>query len=95
MRKNISNEALREHLAECMERLLDPELVDTPEKAQTEINKAKSMQELVSAAIEISQVEIEEKKTVIEAMKVAGQWNYDLNKIPALGIEETKPEKKY
>ena len=76
--KNTSNEAMQNHLCEMMERLLDDELFQDKEKAEQELKRASVMSELVSTSLEMQKVENQKNEILVNAMDIAGKWNYHI-----------------
>ena len=89
MAKATSNETIKEHLCEMMERLLDDSLFEDPEKAKVEIERAKTLNSIVASTLDIQKIEVEKKRTVVEAMDVAGRWNYKIGEIKQM-LDETR-----
>lgn len=88
MGMKVKNSDMQEHLCEMMERLLDDELMKDPKKAQIEIQKAQSLNQLVSTSLEMQKVEQENKKILIAAVRTARDCNIKTDEVTnLLGIE--------
>lgn len=68
---------LHNHLMAEMERLGDEDLLNSPEKIQNEVNRAKAMVEISSSITELGRMQI-------EALRVAGEYNYKKSEMPLL-----------
>lgn len=89
--KQVGKMSILEHLACAMEDLNDESFLEDPEKAKLQLNKARAISELASQYTEVIKTEQEEKKIIIEAMNVAGKWNYNPQELPKeLGFKKTQ-----
>ena len=80
--KQVGKMSILEHLACAMEDLNDESFPADPEKAKLLLDKAKAISELASQYTDAIKTEQEEKKIIIEAMNVAGKWNYNPQDLP-------------
>lgn len=80
--KKTGSMSILEHLACAMEDLNDEHFIDNPEKAKLLIEKSRALTELATQYTEVIKCDQEEKRLVIDAMNVAGKWNYQLKGIP-------------
>ena len=80
--KQVGKMSVLEHLACAMEDLNDESFLENPEQAKLQIEKARAITELASQYTEVIKTEQEEKKIIIEAMNVAGKWNYNPQDLP-------------
>lgn len=60
-----------------IERLSDETLLNTPEKITTEVARAKAMVDVTSSITEIGRLQL-------EALRVAGEYNYNKGDMPLL-----------
>lgn len=68
---------LHNHLMSEIERLSDETLLDTPERITTEVARAKAMVDVTSSITEIGRLQL-------EALRVAGEYNYNKGDMPLL-----------
>lgn len=88
MGMKVKNSDMQEHLCEMMERLLDDDLMKDPKKAQIEIQKAQSLNQLVSTSLEMQKVEQENKRILLSAVRTARECNIKTGEVTnLLGIE--------
>lgn len=89
--KQVGKMSILEHLACAMEDLNDEDFLNDPDKAKLQLDKARAISELASQYTEVIRTEQEDKKIIIEAMNVAGKWNYNTNELPKeLGFKTAK-----
>lgn len=87
--KKTGRMSILEHLACAMEDLNDETFIDDPEKAKLLIEKSRALSELATQYTNVIKTDQEEKRLIIDAMDVAGKWNYNKNELPlALGFRE-------
>lgn len=89
--KQVGKMSVLEHLACAMEDLNEESFLENPEQAKLQIEKARAITELASQYTEVIKTEQEDKKIMIEAMNVAGKWNYNTKELPKeLGFKTAK-----
>ena len=89
--KQVGKMSILEHLACAMEDLNDEDFLNDPDKAKLQLDKARAISELASQYTEVIRTEQEDKKIIIEAMNVAGKWNYNTKELPKeLGFKIAK-----
>ena len=89
--KQVGKMSILEHLACAMEDLNDESFLEDPEKAKLQLDKARAISELASQYTEVIKTDQEEKKIIIEAINVAGKWNYKPQDLPKeLGFNKTQ-----
>ena len=87
----VDKNTLLEHLSSAIEMITDKSLKNNPEETKLAIEKARALSELATNYVDIIKTDQEEKKIIIEAMNVAGKWNYNRNELPkALGFNTEK-----
>lgn len=80
--KQIGKMSVLEHLACAMEDLNEESFLENPEQAKLQIEKARAITELASQYTEVIKTKQEEKKIILEAMDIAGKWNYNIKDFP-------------
>lgn len=89
--KQTGSMTILEHLACAMEDLNDKDFQKDPEEAKLLIEKSRALSELAARYTDVIRTDQEEKRIIIEAMNVAGKWNYDRKEFPkALGFNTEK-----
>lgn len=87
--KQTGSMTILEHLACAMEDLNDENFIDDPEKAKLLIEKSRALSELATQYTNVIKTDQEEKRLIIDAMNVAGKWNYNKDELPlALGFRK-------
>lgn len=85
--KATSNEKIQEHLCEMMERLLDDDLFQDVEKGKSEIAKAQAMSSLVTASIEMQELNNQRNQTMLQAIKVFTALGYSIDEMKLIGVQ--------
>lgn len=80
--KQVGKMSVLEHLACAMEDLNDESFLENPEQAKLQIEKARAVSELAARYTDVIRTDQEDKRIIIEAMNVAGKWNYNKNELP-------------
>lgn len=80
----IDKNTLLEHLSSAIEMLTDKSLQNNPEETKLAIEKARAMSELATTYVNVIKTDQDEKRIVIEAINVAGKWNYKNNELPSI-----------
>lgn len=80
--KQVGKMSILEHLACAMEDLNEESFLENPEQAKLQIEKARAITELASQYTEVIKTEQEEKKIILEAMDIAGKWDYNIKDLP-------------
>lgn len=80
--KQTGSMTILEHLACAMEDLNDENFQKDPEEAKLLIEKSRALSELAARYTDVIRTDQEEKRIIIEAMNVAGKWNYNKNELP-------------
>lgn len=89
--KQTGSMTILEHLACAMEDLNSEDFTKDPEQAKLLIEKSKAMSDLAAQYTNVIKTDQEEKRIIIEAMNVAGKWNYQKNEMTELlRITESK-----
>lgn len=78
----IDKNTLLEHLSSAIEMLSDKKLDNDKEKTKLAIEKARTMSELANTYVNVIKTDQEEKRIIIDAMDIAGKWNYKRNELP-------------
>lgn len=78
----IDKNTLLEHLSSAIEMLADKSLDNNPEATKLAIEKARAMSEVATTYTNVIKTDQEDKRIIIEAMNVAGRWNYQKNELP-------------
>lgn len=82
--KQTGSMTILEHLACAMEDLNNEDFTKDPEQAKLLIEKSKAMSDLAAQYTNVIKTDQEEKRIIIEAMNVAGKWNYQKNEMTNL-----------
>lgn len=78
-----------EHLACAMEDLNDKDFIKNPDQAKLLIEKSRAMSDLAAQYTDVIRTDQEEKRIIIDAMNVAGRYNYTTEEIKnVLQIEQ-------
>lgn len=87
--KQVGKMSILEHIAMAMEDLEQENILDNPERAKLAIEKARSITDLAATYTNVIKTDQDEKRLMIEAMDVAGKWNYNKTELKQiLQIEE-------
>lgn len=82
--KQTGSMTILEHLACAMEDLNNEDFTADPEQAKLLIEKSKALSDLAAQYTNVIKTDQEEKRIIIEAMNVAGKWNYQKNEMAEL-----------
>lgn len=92
--KQTGSMSILEHLACAMEDLNNEDFLKNPEEAKLLIEKSRAVSELAAKYTDVIKTDQEDKRIIIEAMNVAGKWNYNKNELPKeLGFKTIAEEK--
>lgn len=87
--KQTGSMTILEHLACAMEDLNDKDFIKNPDQAKLLIEKSRAMSDLAAQYTDVIRTDQEEKRIIIDAMNVAGRYNYTTEEIKnVLQIEQ-------
>lgn len=87
--KQTGSMTILEHLACAMEDLNDKDFIKNPDQAKLLIEKSRAMSDLAAQYTDVIRTDQEEKRIIIDAMNVAGKYNYTTEEIKnVLQIEQ-------